>query len=204
MSKLETKYSQALDTIRRSICLANSDEEMILRETSLAEDFGMSRTPIRQILQRLAYEGLVETRSGVGNVVVPLLPEHRARDFLTHKGILQAALLFDLPDLTIGQHSEIVAAAAMADLFKDDDLNTLYDIRNRLHFIMSGLMPDPIISNAFSVSHWRTIRRHAGDFSANPTVAGDNLRTLVEQVTGYEAQNATDLFKRFIMAECPD
>ena len=117
VSKQETKYSQALDTIRRSICLANSDEEMILRETSLAEDFGMSRTPIRQILQRLAYEGLVETRSGVGNVVVPLLPEHRARDFLTHKGILQAALLFDLPDLTIGQHSEIVCRPPQWPIF---------------------------------------------------------------------------------------
>jgi DNA-binding GntR family transcriptional regulator len=40
-----------------------------LREVALAEEFGVSRTPIRQVLQRLESDGLVETRNGVGTIV---------------------------------------------------------------------------------------------------------------------------------------
>jgi DNA-binding GntR family transcriptional regulator len=40
-----------------------------LREEELAKEFGVSRTPIRQVLQTLEYEGLVSSRPGVGSVV---------------------------------------------------------------------------------------------------------------------------------------
>ena len=35
----------------------------------LAEEFNVSRTPVRNVLQRLGYEGLVTTRNGVGTIV---------------------------------------------------------------------------------------------------------------------------------------
>ncbi|MER8607582.1 GntR family transcriptional regulator [Mesorhizobium sp. M1233] len=37
-----------------------------LLATELAAEFNVSRTPVRQALQRLDYEGLVETKNGVG------------------------------------------------------------------------------------------------------------------------------------------
>ncbi len=42
---------------------------MLLREAELAEEFGVSRTPLRAVLHRLRFEGLVETRNGVGTIV---------------------------------------------------------------------------------------------------------------------------------------
>jgi DNA-binding GntR family transcriptional regulator len=35
----------------------------------LAQEFGVSRTPVRSVLQRLNYEGLVTTRNGIGTTV---------------------------------------------------------------------------------------------------------------------------------------
>ncbi|MDF2096125.1 GntR family transcriptional regulator [Aquibaculum arenosum] len=43
-----------------------------LHEAKLAEEFGASRTPVREALNRLHHLGLVQTRNGVGTVVVQL------------------------------------------------------------------------------------------------------------------------------------
>ncbi len=59
-------------TLRDRICLLEYAPGSLLREALLAEEFGVSRTPIREILQRLAQEGLVSTRNGVGTLVRPL------------------------------------------------------------------------------------------------------------------------------------
>lgn len=55
--------------IRERICLLRYPPGHRLVESELAREFGMSRTPIRRILQRLEYEGLVESRHGVGTIV---------------------------------------------------------------------------------------------------------------------------------------
>ena len=43
-----------------------------LKEAELATEFGVSRTPVRDALSRISHLGLVETRNGVGTVVVAL------------------------------------------------------------------------------------------------------------------------------------
>jgi DNA-binding GntR family transcriptional regulator len=43
-----------------------------LKEADLAKEFGVSRTPVRDAISRINHLGLVETRNGVGTVVVSL------------------------------------------------------------------------------------------------------------------------------------
>lgn len=43
-----------------------------LHEAKLADEFGASRTPVREALNRLHHLGLVQTKNGVGTVVVQL------------------------------------------------------------------------------------------------------------------------------------
>ena len=57
------------DEIRRRICLLTYAPGMLLKETELALEFGVSRTPIRDVLHQLKFEGLIETRNGVGTFV---------------------------------------------------------------------------------------------------------------------------------------
>ena len=58
--------------IRDRICLLAYPPGTVLREGALAIEFGVSRTPIREILQCLAYMGLVEVHNGVGTIVTEL------------------------------------------------------------------------------------------------------------------------------------
>lgn len=197
-SHFDTKHTRTLDDLRRNICMAQPGEDLVLHETALTAQYGMSRTPIRQILQRLAYERLVETRSGVGTVVVALQEAQRKRDTLTHKGILQAALLQDLPDLSIAEHSDILALGGIASMVGEDDRGLQYDVKSRLHGLLSGLIPDPILQDAFSASYWRMVRWHMRDLAVDATAATGRLRAFIERIAAYEARNSRDLVSRIV------
>ncbi|HEY9214248.1 MAG TPA: GntR family transcriptional regulator [Ancylobacter sp.] len=60
--------------LRDRICLLCYPPGMLLGEQELAEEFTVSRTPVRQALQRLEYDGLTETRNGVGTIVTGVDP----------------------------------------------------------------------------------------------------------------------------------
>lgn len=61
--------------LREQILLLDLAPGSRLREERLAEHFGVSRTPIRQVLDRLEFEGLVEQGDGTGARVSALDPK---------------------------------------------------------------------------------------------------------------------------------
>lgn len=63
------RFDRIYKEIRGRICLLEYEPGTLLNEGLLAEEFGVSRTPVRNVLSRLNYEGLVETRNGVGTMV---------------------------------------------------------------------------------------------------------------------------------------
>lgn len=58
--------------IRERISLLHYPPNTALSETELAEEFVVSRTPIRRVLQRLHFEGLVDIRNGIGTIVTDI------------------------------------------------------------------------------------------------------------------------------------
>jgi len=63
------RASAIYEEVRDRICLLKYPPGHLIRENELAQEFGISRTPIRQVLQKLEYEGFVETWNGVGTTV---------------------------------------------------------------------------------------------------------------------------------------
>lgn len=200
-AQFDTKYARTLEDLRRIICMATPGEDLTLHETALTARYGMSRTPIRQILQRLAYERLVETKSGVGTVVTPLREDQHQRDLLVHCGLLEAVLSLDVPELTIAQHSDVLALAGIASMVKDGDRDLQYDLRHKLYSVLSSVIPDPILLDAFSASYWRIVRWHMRDLVTNPQNASEAFRALLKHISGYEPRSSRDLFRRVIESE---
>lgn len=64
------KKDQAYEEIRKIILRRRPAGDLILSENALAAELGMSRTPVREALQRLQMEGFVEIHPNRG-VVVP-------------------------------------------------------------------------------------------------------------------------------------
>lgn len=62
----------AYETLRDEILALTLQPSQLLDETTLADRFGMSRSPVREALIRLAGEGLVVTLSNRSTIVAPI------------------------------------------------------------------------------------------------------------------------------------
>jgi DNA-binding GntR family transcriptional regulator len=152
------RADEIADAIRKRICLQPHDEPQVLHEGSLAAQFGVSRTPVRQALQRLAYEGLVEVRTGVGSVVPPMSPAQRSVHFAVHGELL--GLVARLPDAPIPPDvARPLGAICARDVPRmTADPATVYAVFTDLNALLSRLIPDPVVADAHLVSGWRIVR----------------------------------------------
>lgn len=66
------RFDRIHRSLRERICLLDFLPGTVLKEQELAREFGVSRTPVRQVLQRLSYEGLVTIRNGVGTTITDI------------------------------------------------------------------------------------------------------------------------------------
>ena len=64
--------AQIYEQLRQRIATRAYPPGMRLSESELATEFGLSRTPVRQALQRLSTDGLVSIKNGVGVTVTDL------------------------------------------------------------------------------------------------------------------------------------
>ena len=169
--------------LRTRICLMQgSAEDTILHEGMIATEFGVSRTPIRQVLQKLAYERLVETRSGVGTIVSPLYPEHRARDLLVLKALFRSAAdcagEAGPEDSLADALADRLETAAQATEWTGSDAQGYLDMRSELLEIASDAAPDAILGDAMRAAHWRHIRWRMADHAWKDEGAAARLTAL--------------------------
>lgn len=64
------RFDAIYKQLHERICLLHYSPGSKLSEEALAEEFGVSRTPLRRVLGRLEAEGLLESVHGVGTLVV--------------------------------------------------------------------------------------------------------------------------------------
>lgn len=79
-----------LDQIRNDILTCGLKPGEELREAELAEHYSVSKSPIRDALQRLEFEGLIETAPRKGHRVTPISISD-ARDLLEMRETLEVA-----------------------------------------------------------------------------------------------------------------
>jgi DNA-binding GntR family transcriptional regulator len=71
-TKAQMRADRIYGEMRRRICLLDYPPGRILREHDLANEFEVSRTPVRRVLHWLERDGLVESRPGLGTRVTSL------------------------------------------------------------------------------------------------------------------------------------
>ena len=69
LSEQQRKFTQMYQMLRTRICLLDYAPGQRLSEVTLAEEFGVSRTPLRRVLGRLESEGLLKSVQSVGTIV---------------------------------------------------------------------------------------------------------------------------------------
>ena len=72
MSQTRARKAACLNDLRRRILTQALEPGAYLDETQLADQYGMSRPPLREVLRQLAGEGYVDLREGRGAQVAAM------------------------------------------------------------------------------------------------------------------------------------
>lgn len=158
---METKsIDRIYQELRSRICLGQYRSGDILYETALGREFDVSRTPIRQVLQRLAMERLAVVRTGVGTLV--LEPD---RDSALRAVRVKAHMLSLVIDMNMLVHSTAfpadlaVARSHRAKLGKAPTPEALFRMLHTVQDITNGLIVDDLVSMADDMLFYRTAPR---------------------------------------------
>lgn len=103
------RFDRIYQTLRTRICLLDYAPGERLREEDLAEEFGVSRTPIRRVLVKLEAEGLLRSVHGVGTIVTDTEVGELAQVY---------ELRVELAEL-VGRLSPVAIDAALVARFRD-------------------------------------------------------------------------------------
>lgn len=127
--------------LRDRICLLEYLPGSLLREGDLAAEFGVSRTPIREVLQRLALEDLVESKNGVGTIVTAL--DYRKIKDIYEIRLRIAPLIGELsPNGIVPSHVQRTEALHLRarKLVAAFDIKEYWQINHDLHFLIGELI----------------------------------------------------------------
>lgn len=102
------RFERIYQTLRTRICMLDYAPGMRLREEDLAEEFRVSRTPVRRVLVKLEAEGLLRSVHGVGTIVTDIDIEALAQVY---------ELRIELAEL-VGRLSPVTVDTALVDRFR--------------------------------------------------------------------------------------
>ncbi|HEX4057219.1 MAG TPA: GntR family transcriptional regulator [Galbitalea sp.] len=187
-------------TLRGEILDAELRAGTVLAEVEQSQRLGVSRTPLREALSRLAAEGLVSTHSGRGVVVTDVSAENVTELFEVREALeVQAARL-------AARRRDRAVFAGLRDEFRDID--ALLADRHRYYAVVARLDAtiDAAAANPFLVSSLDGVRTHVArirrlaqdDQSRLRDAAREHLQILDAIIDGDEslAASATQVHLR--------
>lgn len=145
--------------IRDRICTNRYPPGTILNEAELAAEFGVSRSPIRRVLQKLNYDGLVETRNGVGTFVSEV--DTRTTEELYRLRMKLAELIGELSPLQkLTDHLPVFEAllAQAKSLSKRPDYEAIGQINVAVTNALQGLIASEPLKELSALLYFRTAR----------------------------------------------
>jgi DNA-binding GntR family transcriptional regulator len=145
--------------MRERIALLTYPPGMRLDVDQLAEEFDVSRTPIRTVLQRLEYQGLVATKHGVGTTVTEVDFEHlrEATEFRMRLAELIGELQ-PLPPSRAAIERLVTARADCVALLGRPDLEAFGRTDICLHEAVCSVIGHSLLRQSYDELYYRTVR----------------------------------------------
>lgn len=169
-------------TLRDRVCLLDYPPGTVLREATLAKEFGISRTPIRAVLQRLEHGSLVTVRDGVGTIVTDIDVAELCDIYETRLKIAELIGVLSPRNITLKDE-----AAAQALLERAKHLVTHYSaseywqINHAQHALIADLIGNSVLREIWDQLYYRSARFWYREASRTPDgVAQDLVAELSE------------------------
>jgi DNA-binding GntR family transcriptional regulator len=132
--------SSLYETLKRSILTLELAPDQDLDEASLSDEYGISRTPVRDVLRRLAGEGYVVIRENRGARVIPMNLATLRDFFLVAPIIYEAVGRLAVQNFKPSQLAELKECQErFRSAMKSRDSETLNLENNRFHAIIGDM-----------------------------------------------------------------
>ena len=125
IGRTRQRYDAIYGIIRQRISLLDYEPGRRLSEEVLAEEFGVSRTPLRRVLARLESEGLLRSVQSVGTIVTDVDLETLSQTYRLRMELAEFIGRLDPPELT-----DAIIEPIRATLARFDEIEHPFDARS--------------------------------------------------------------------------
>jgi DNA-binding GntR family transcriptional regulator len=204
----ESLAEQAYRRLERLIVTLVLEPGQILNERALIELTGMGRTPVREAIQRLAWEGLLEVRPRSGIAVMPLDPQDFGKVLDAREGVEQM-LARDAARFAGERERERLEAAAdaMREAARQNEVENFLDADKILDTVLGQAAANPFAARlaaplqTHSRRFWFRLKRQDGIEAS--TAAHIALIDAILARAPHEAMNAAANLIRHLRTLAP-
>ncbi|MBT2710636.1 GntR family transcriptional regulator [Pseudomonas sp. ISL-84] len=140
---------EVYETLKKNIVQLDFEPGARLHDKELAEDFGISRTPVREALKRLEDEGLVESTPGSSTRVTPLNDEEASHAFTVAAVLHALGTRLAVPQLTERDFEQLETANEELEIaLKQQDIIGAIQADEAFHQIYLQAAANPEIISA--------------------------------------------------------
>lgn len=198
---MRTGKAALYEDLKRLILTMELDPDALLDEASLTAQYALSRTPVREVFQRLAGEGYLEIVEKRGVRVIPM-SHATLRNFF-----LVAPMIYAAVGRLAVQHYKPVQLKALKEAQKrfrkavqNQDADALALENNRFHEIMGEMAANPYLQPSLGrllIDHCRIghtfFRPQNEDMERRLLLAADHHDAFIAALEARDEQTVVDL-----------
>lgn len=145
---------EAYDRIREAIVTGELIPGERVKDTELALNLGLSRTPVREALNRLTDTGLVEAKPGVYTKITTLNPHQTAQTLSVLKALDELAIRTAVPRLSTSDLDRMTSInKEFAAAVKRNDARAALDADDRFHNVPITVADNPLLARLVDQLH---------------------------------------------------
>lgn len=142
--------------LKKRIILLEYTPGSVLREKEIMEDFGVSRTPVREALMRLEMDGLVRIIPHVGTFVSDISFQHLKDVFETRSFLVRLSGQLAAARITDTEISEI--RERIGRMKTSDDPKMLMRLDGEIHEIINRATKNDVLVKILGALHAQAVR----------------------------------------------
>jgi DNA-binding GntR family transcriptional regulator len=166
----------------------------LVSETMLAERTGLSRTPVREALQRLAREGMIEIHPKRGILVAPLSVEAQLQLLEIRRSVEQLAVGLAVRRSTADHRHAMAELADALESFSGEDYRAFGPLLRRSHGLIASAAQNPFLPAAMAPLHGLSRRfwfANMQDVAADLHDGADKHIAILRAICAQDAEAAT-------------
>ena len=197
-----TLSGQVTERLRDGILAGRYSQGEQLNEAELARRFGVSRGPLREAMQRLIQDGLLENRPHRGVFVPELTGEDRADICVAREAIETAALrrVMAAGESVSVSRRLTIEVDQLVDALRRDDWNSVVDHEMRFHMQLVDSANSRRLSRMYSVLIAETrlcLHMPVDGFAARKYLIDEHV-ALVERLAAEDAAGAQRAIRKHL------